>query len=264
VHINGAELYTEVAGAGQPLVFLHAGIAHSDMWDAQFSTFAEHFRVLRYDMRGFGRSSLPAEAYAHVDDLAAILDALNMDRVHIIGASQGGRVALEFALKYPHRVRSMVLAATAVRGYDFSDIVTNYATQSDAAYEAGDIELAVELDLRMWVDGPKRSPDRVAPELRERVREMARTAYPVPMIDATERPLTPPMIDRLWEIKAPSLVLVGEYEVPDFINIAGLVAFGLDTAEKQMIKGAAHMLTMEQAQAFNALALPFLQRHAQD
>jgi pimeloyl-ACP methyl ester carboxylesterase len=256
--VNGAQLYYELAGAGHPLVFLHAGIANCQMWDASFPAFAEHYRVLRYDMRGYGRSPLPPGAYSHSNDLRALLDTLTIDRAHLVGCSQGGRVALEFALEHPDRVSALVLSGTGLRGYDYSDVITQYAEANDGAYEAGDLDLATELDMRMWVDGPKRRAEKVDPVFRERARAMARDVYKTPPDIATERPFAPPTVNRLWQIKARALVLVGEYDVPDMINIAGLVAFALDQAEKALIPGAGHLLPMELPDEFNRRALAFL------
>lgn len=262
ISINDARLYVEQAGSGQPVVLLHAGIADSRMWDAQFDAFSADFRVVRYDMRGFGQSTMPPGEYAHVDDLATLLHHLNIARPLLIGASQGGRVALEFALKHPERAAALVLSAPGLRGYDYSDMVAQYAEANDAAAEAGDIDRAVELDMRMWVDGPRRRVENVDPAFRERAYRLARHVYQTNNLDSQERRLTFSMVDHLSRIATPALVLVGEYEVPDFINIAGMVAFTLENARKVMIPGAAHLLPMELPDTFNQHVLAFLKEVA--
>ncbi len=257
-YINGAEIHYDEAGTGPAVVFLHAGISDRRLWDAQMPVFARDWRALRYDLRGFGQSTMPPGDYSHIDDLRALLDHWGVERAHLIGVSSGGRVALEFALEQPARVSSLVLCAPSLRGYDYSEQIGRYAEANDAAAAAGDIARAVALDTQMWIDGPKRRPETVDPAFRARAQALAADVYRHAQEPGAERPLQPPALDRLWQIAAPALVLVGEYETPDFINIAGMVAFALARAEKAMIPGAAHLLPMEQPDAFNARALAFL------
>jgi len=258
ISLNDGQLHYEEAGSGQPVVLLHAGIADSRMWDAQFDVFAAHYRVVRYDMRGFGRSTTPTMPYAHVSDLVALLDHLGIERPILIGASQGGRVALEFALLHPERTAALVLSAPGLRGYDYSDAVAHYAEANDAAWEAGDIALATDLDMRMWVDGPRRRVEAVDPAFRERARLLVEHVYHTASVDVPEQPPELSLVDRLSSIQAPGLILVGEYDVPDFVNIAGMVAFALENADKVMIAGAAHLLPMELPDEFNRHVLAFL------
>jgi pimeloyl-ACP methyl ester carboxylesterase len=256
--VNGVRLYYEMAGEGEWVVLLHAGIAHSGMWDENFAALAERFHVVRYDRRGYGRSLMPVGDYAHVDDLAGLLDHLGIASAHFIGCSDGGRVLLEFALTHPSRVRSLILSGSGLRGYEFSDVVMTYAEDNDNAFMAGDIALATEQDMRMWVIGPKRRTEMLEGAFLEKAREMAADVYKTPPTLGDERPLTPPALNRLWQIKAPALVLVGAYDVPDFINISGMIAFALDNATKALIPDAGHLLPMERPQVFNERALAFL------
>src|SRR6266540_3962879 len=93
--VNGTRLFYEVAGSGHPLVLIHGHILDRRMWDDQFAVFARRFRVLRYDMRGYGRSALPmGEPYHAVDDLKALLDYLGIARTYVLGLSKGGIVAI--------------------------------------------------------------------------------------------------------------------------------------------------------------------------
>ena len=99
------------------MVFLHPGLWDSRVWDEQFGVFSRTYRVLRYDLRGYGRSSRPepGKPYSHVADLAAVMDAAGVDRAAMIGNSMGGRVAIDFALTYPGRVAALILAAPRTR-----------------------------------------------------------------------------------------------------------------------------------------------------
>src|SRR5687767_3862126 len=88
--INGATLYYEVAGAGPPLIMLHGHLLDSGQWDDQFAAFAQRYRVIRYDARGFGRSSQPPAPFAHYEDLRGLMDALAVEHAYLMGCSGGG------------------------------------------------------------------------------------------------------------------------------------------------------------------------------
>lgn len=257
--VNGAELYYEIAGRGQPLLLIHAGVADSRMWDDQFGDFAGHYRVIRYDLRGFGRTLMPGGVYAGYEDAAGLLDFLGVTRAHVVGISFGGRVALDFALAYPERVMALVLGAPSVGGQRPPAEVLRFAEAEDAALEQGDLEAATELNLRMWVDGPYRTPDQVDAAVRQRVGEMQRHAFTIPEPeDAEERPLAPPAIERLAEVRAPTLVLVGDQDIPDKVMVAERLAAEIPGARKAVIPGVAHMVSMEKPAVFGQLVLDFL------
>src|SRR5689334_19941744 len=107
--VNHTRLYYEVAGSGPPLVLIHGFDLDTRMWDDQFEVFAQHYRVVRYDVRGFGKSARPTEPYAHEEDLKALLDYLGIAQAHIVGMSMGGGIAIDFTLTYPEMTRTLIL-----------------------------------------------------------------------------------------------------------------------------------------------------------
>lgn len=263
--VNGAKLYYEVMGEGQPLVMIHAGIADRRMWDDQVNLFAQHYRVIRYDVRGFGYSRTSQSAsntpktYADHQDLYELLDFLNVDQALLLGVSNGGRVALDFTLVYPQRVRALVLVAPGLGGYEYSDEATEQKdAASDAALARGDITQAIELTLELWVDGPHRTAGQVNPAVRQRVREMMVELCQQPEDRGERQELEPPAISRLAEIRVSTLVLVGDQDVPDMLLIADLVAAGIREARKVVMLGVAHLPNMENPQEFNQYVLDFL------
>lgn len=116
--INGARIHYEVAGEGEPLVLVHAGIADSRMWDDQIGAFAGGYRAIRYDMRGFGQTEMVEGPFSHHEDLRGLLDSLGVGRTHTVGCSMGGGVVLDFALEYPERVGNLILVGSAVGGFN--------------------------------------------------------------------------------------------------------------------------------------------------
>jgi pimeloyl-ACP methyl ester carboxylesterase len=159
---QGAPLYYEVAGTGQPLLLIHAGVADSRMWDDQFQTFAQQYRVVRYDLRGFGKSTVPSGKFANHEDVTALFEYLGIKQAHLIGISFGGLIALDFTLAHPEKVTSLVLGAPDVSGRESSSAdVSRFAVEEEALLERGDLAGATELNLRMWLDVPRRTLDQV-------------------------------------------------------------------------------------------------------
>ena len=136
---NGARIYYEVDGAGDPVLLIHAGVANLRMWDDQVAALRDSYRVIRYDTRGYGRTETDAVEFSNRADIAALLDHLGEASAHIVGLSRGGMIALDFAVEYPERVRSLVVAAGGIGGYespDESDAST--FAQAEAWWEAKD------------------------------------------------------------------------------------------------------------------------------
>ncbi len=257
--VNGTRLHYQATGAGRPLVLIHAGIAHLGMWDDQVDAFSHYFQVIRYDVRGWGQSPSPAGSFAHYDDLHGLLEYLDIEQAAILGISNGGKIAIDFALAYPQMVSGLVLVAPALGGYEFSDAATN---QKDAAieeaYERGDITTCVELEAQLWVDGLHRSPDQVDPGVRARMLDMIRYTYHLPDGEGDQQQLNSPAIDRLNEIKVPTQIIVGDMDVPDMLTIADLLAVNITGAIKVVMPGVAHLSCLEKPDAFNRIVLDFL------
>lgn len=259
VDIGDATLMYDEAGIGdEAVVFLHAGIADRRMWDGPFEALAEAYRVLRYDLRGFGQTRTQPVDYRHYEDLRKLLEALEIRRAHLVGASLGGATALNFALRYPTRVRRLVLIAPGVYGHRFTDDATIAKWGPiDQAMRDGDTDLAAELETRLWVDGVGRGPDAIDGRLRERIRAMMIASYAAEP-PGDEVPPDPLPATRLDELHAETLLLVGEHDVPDMHRISAAVADAAARAGLEVVPGTAHMLSMERPDWFTARVRRFL------
>ena len=259
------ELHHEIAGAGQGVVLIHEGIADSRMWDVQWPDYTERFRVLRYDMRGFGETPLPPEHFSHGQDLLDLLDRLEMERAALVGVSMGARVALEVALAQPQRITALVLVGAAMPAGEWSSAVQEYGGEEMRLLEAGDADGAAELTVRFWVDGVGRTADDVDPTIRRRVFEMQRRAYEhwKEVGDAAEeRELVEDAGGRASELGVPVLMVVGDHDQPECIDTAERLAREIPGARLERIADTAHVPSMERPAAFDALVVPFLEQHA--
>ncbi|MDX6547398.1 MAG: hypothetical protein QOG33_948 [Gaiellales bacterium] len=255
-------LYHELKGEGAPLVLVHAGICDSRMWDPQWQTFAvAGHRLLRYDMRGFGRSPIPPEPFSHAGDLAALLDSQAITGATLVAVSMGGRVALELSVARPDLVSRLVLSGPALPNHTWSQAVRDYGAAEEVAIEAGDLDAASELNVRFWVVGAGRIPDQVDPHVRSAVHEMQRRALELQIEAgeaAEELPLAEDVGERLGEIEVPTLVIVGEHDQADMHAIADLIVAAVPGARRERIAAAAHLPSMERPAEFDGLVLGFL------
>jgi pimeloyl-ACP methyl ester carboxylesterase len=261
--LNGTRIYYEVIGDGQPLIFLHSGLTNSQMWDAQWEVMAQHHRVIRYDLRGFGWSRMPPGPFSPREDLYQLLRFLGIEQASLVGASMGGQLAIDFALEHPEMVAALILVGAGVSGEKPSAFLQERWQEIDAVTARGDLAQAVELELRIWVDGPRRSAARVEPTMREHVRQMNthNVTRAAEQDQSPPQPLEPPALSRLGEIDAPTLVVVGDLDVPDTLASADLLARDIRGAQKAVMPGAAHLPSMEQPEQFNRLVLEFLRSH---
>lgn len=260
MEVDGGRIYTEVAGDGPPLLLGHAGIVDLRMWDGVWEPLAERRRVVRYDMRGWGRSSTPTGPWSPRDDIAAVLDHHGVDRAAVCSISYGGRTVLDFALERPERVSALVLVACGAAGRPPpAPEVSAPMEEADAVGEAGDVDRAVDLEIGIWVDGPTRGPDEVEASVRERVREMNLIAWRQALAAEGEPiPLEPVAYGRLGEISVPTLVVAGGLDVPWINEGCEQLAEGIPGARLEVVPDAAHMVPMERPDAFVRLLERFL------
>ena len=258
--VNGTKLYYEIAGSGDPLVLIHGWSFDTRCWDDQFSDFSRSYRVLRYDLRGFGKSSLPKPGitYSHTEDLAALLDFLRIERVHILGHSFGGKIAIDFALNHPERTISLILADAGmdVIGITPSDEIVRWIGDTWKAGRESGIDKAKEI----WINGSPFAPAMKNPKSAKKVRQMIddysgwQWGNDDPYVGI---PPFPP--ERLSEIKVPTLILVGELDPPDYHLMADIQKKYILGAKKMMISGAGHALNIECPEEFNRIVLRFLE-----
>ena len=259
--VGGAKFYYEVAGAGRPLVLVHAGITDRRMWDDQFHVFARYYRVIRYQRRGSAATGAPAGAYSQHQDLYHLLESLGIERAFFVGCSQGGKTAIDFTLEHPEKTGALILVASALSGFTFAGQMPRQWQELELADAAGDTERVNELEMQIWVDGPHRAPEQVGLGVRERVREMNYIALTKSVSLGAERQLEPTAADRLGEIQAPTQIIVGDLDTPQTLATADFLAERIRGSRKVVMSGTAHLPNMERPEEFNRHVLTFLSGH---
>jgi 3-oxoadipate enol-lactonase len=253
--VNNTRLYFERAGAGPVVVLLHGGNLDSRMWDDQFVPLSRSFTVVRHDIRPYGRSAPSEKGFSSVEDLRALLDHLQITRASLVGLSLGGRIAVDFTLAYPDRVDKLVLMGPGLTGYRFKVEDDQHMKRAIGRAVAGDPKGAMEL----WLEHPMMKPAMSKPALADRIRSIAMDNLTIwQRLGVGERVSNPPAMQRLSEIRKPTLLIVGEKDVPDIQAIVKLLAAGIVGSRTEVIPDAGHMPNMEAPERVNQLLAAFL------
>ncbi|MEU6770748.1 alpha/beta fold hydrolase [Streptomyces sp. NPDC046759] len=248
----------DVAGDGPPVVLVHAGVADHRMWDDVVPSLAARHTVIRYDLRGFGESAAPTGPYGDADDLRRLLDHLGHERARLVGASWGGRVALDLALTAPDRLHSLALLAPPWPGYDWSAEMIAYDEAETAALAAGDLDAAVRVNLDMWLRGPAREWEDVAAGLADRLRGPMRAS--LVNQDVVAEHSQGPATGDLAAVRVPTLVGIGNLDVPDFQDIGRRYAAAIPGACLAEFPAAGHLIAVDAPTDLVSVLLPFLER----
>jgi pimeloyl-ACP methyl ester carboxylesterase len=240
-----------VAGAGDAVVLVHAFSVDLRLWDQQAAALEERFTVVRYDQRGHGASVAPMEPHASHEDLRDLLDELQIERASLVGLSAGSEIAVNFAIAYPERVTRLVLASPGLGGYPIPPLT--WAQPVFAAAGRGDAEAAAKL----WADTPIMAiHDNAA--ARDTVTALVMSNTRLWTLQRADRPLVPPAAGRLAEVRCPTLVLVGDRDLPHILEIAAALDRGIARSEVVTIPGAGHILNLDAPEAFDAALGSFL------
>jgi pimeloyl-ACP methyl ester carboxylesterase len=260
VETNGARIYYEADGSGHPLVLVHAGIANLRMWDEQVPIFARHYRVIRYDTRGWGRTETEQVEFSNRADLAAVLDHLGEQSAFLLGLSRGGSIVLDFALDYPERTNALIVAAGGVGGFETEESPEEEAIWQEAERheQAHDWAWLADFETRFWVDGASQPAGRADPAIRARVHDWILTTYEAEKNEGKPQRMDPPAAGRLADLRAPTLVMVGDLDERSTQLSCRHLAEAVPGARLELFRGAAHMLNLEQPEHFNRLVLDFL------
>lgn len=248
MNYNNGNLYYELTGLGDPIIFIHGFSLDHTMWYPQIEFFRRNYQVIAYDVRGFGRSSVPERPYDHAADLHALLDYLGIKQTHIVGLSMGGRIAVNFALAYPKMIKKLVLMDTALDGYP-SEVDWNVRAKEEG----------IENAKKNWLDHELFSAAQKQPEVVTVLRSMIESYSGWHWLHSDlQEPANTHARDRLSQIDVPTLILVGENDLSYFHSIANVLAAGIPGAQKTIVPDTGHMVNMEASDTVNNLLSEFI------
>lgn len=253
--VNGTRLWYEASGKGPAVVLVHGGLVNSRLWDAQMKPLSKRFRVVRYDIRGYGRSQAPTGEYQMLEDLRALLDHLKIDKATLVGLSLGGIIAADFALEHPARVERLVLVGAGLRGDK-----QPRDERTARAYQIGAREGA-EKYFEAFTESDLLAGIRNRPKARALMHTMMVDNFKAIEYLAKGWPQSPepPTAERLAQIKTPTLVVIGSLDGKNLQNIADTLASQIPNARKIVIDGASHHPPVETPADFNRVLLEYLE-----
>jgi len=232
IAVDGGDVWADDSGGdGPPLVLLHPGVGDSRIWEPVLPALTASYRVIRYDAPGFGRSPAPRAKFSLLADLITVLDRYRLDRVAIVGCSQGGGSALGLALRQPARVSALVLLCPGVPGFPWPEEPDELDAEYERALEAGDVDALAGLLQRIWAAaGP-------TPAVMEQLRSAARAAISSGDMEQQD----PPVFDRLGEISVPTSLLVGDADYPPLLEANRQAAARIPGCELTVVPGMDHL-----------------------
>jgi len=257
----GVRLYVEETGTGPALILIHGLTLDRRMWADQIAPFAAGHRVLACDVRGFGLSdpALPSQPYTHAADLKAVLDYFGIKRATLLGLSMGGWPAVDFALAYPEATAALILVDSTLYGYEFEP---GYGGRLQSLFDTWPRDPSAARVA--WLADPlfagSHGNSATVARLTEMVEECNAFQLTQPYADPHIQPAVP-VIDRLGEITAPTLVMVGRADIPDFHRISRILHEGIPGSRYLILENAGHMCNMDNPTAFNAAVLSFQSDH---
>ncbi|HEU5417548.1 MAG TPA: alpha/beta hydrolase [Streptosporangiaceae bacterium] len=277
ITIGSGELAYDEAGSGPAVVLVHAGLADRRMWEPQFAVLAQHYRVFRFDWRGFGESGDAAGPVSRHEDLLGLLDALGLESAALVGCSYGGAHALDAALAAPGRVTALALVCSAISGYEIwtpqmaalaaekgssgipAGRLAAYRDHTAASVDPADVAAMAAANVRLMVVGPYREPGVLDPAVHEQALEMCRGVFRRQWAgpDVTEVEPDRPALGRLAELALPALVVNGTHDLPAVQDMAGVLAAGIPGARRLDLP-AGHLPSLETPDALTGALLEFL------
>jgi pimeloyl-ACP methyl ester carboxylesterase len=260
VDVEGGRVYYEAEGDGPPVLLIHGGLGTLRMWDEQVPRFAERHRVIRYDTRGFGRTETDDVEFANRDDAIAVLDDLGVGSAAVVGQSRGAMIALDLALDRSERFVALVSVAGGIGGYE-PELADGTSPppwdELERLWEQKEWAALAELETQVWVDGWGQPRERVDPEVRRQVSGWILAGYEAGKAEGRPVPMTPPAVERLDDLRVPTLVLVGAADEPGAVG-AGRKLGSAPNAQLVEFENVAHMIQLEQPERFAEVVLEFL------
>jgi len=253
VMVDGGKLFYEVAGKGRNIVLLHDGMVNREIWDEQFPLLSRTFRVVRYDRRGYGKSSDPQAKFSNIEDLNQVFIQLKIDKAVIFGMSSGGRLAIDFTLTHPDKVTGLVLVGAVVSGFGY----TSHMDTRGGHFDPRKITDPVKVSEYFVMDDPYEI-------YKENTSAKEKVMKLLPSFARENRVPTQPAakvaVRSLSEIKVPALILVGEYDIPDVHAHAGVINAGIANSRREIIPRSGHLIPIEQPALFNEAVGAFLSK----
>jgi len=253
LNVEAGKIYYQECGTGpEAVIFIHDGIAHSAVWDDVWGTFCKRFHTIRYDRRGYGRTPAATTWYTETEDLATLLQSRKVRHAILVGSSHGGELSIDFTLQYPALVRQLVLVGAVVSGLPYTDHFLNRGMSNSQPFEKNDVAGGLAnwaKDKYLLARGHDAAKKRLLDLLVANPQDMTHADY--------ARPIQP-ALQRLKEIRVPTLILAGDADIPDVHAHAGAIETGIPGSKRVVITDAGHLMYLEKPEEFSRVVITFI------
>jgi pimeloyl-ACP methyl ester carboxylesterase len=261
VQLDDGQLFYSVTGEGEPLVLLHGNFNDHQIWQRQVNYLSQYYKVIAYDLRGYGQSSTPKSPFSNVEDLKTLINELQLDKVTLLGSSSGGATSVDFTLTYPNQVQSLILVTPSINGNYYPISMTwqgirNYLQTSIRGRTAA-IESFIEHSYWQYFF-PSHEKAEARSIVLNNVRNENNFCRFAPKLST---PVTPYAMGRLQEINVPTLILSSDEDHPYNIRTARSLCQNIEQAEDHCFIGCRHLPFVEEPEQFNAIVHNFIQQH---
>ena len=246
-----SRLYCEIAGSGTPFLMIHAGITDSRQWDHEFSYFSQRYQVIRYDLRGYGKSKWVEGPFSHLEDLTTLVKNQDIQPPFILmGCSMGGMLALDYAIKNPQKTQALILLGPGLCGLELDVAEPEEFSAAKKAFEEGDLNLLAEIETQIWFDSVDQDPEHVDCSMRALLYEMQHSLEDreLDRKGISQREEEESILDCLDKVDFPVLVVIGSYDLSYMHAAADYLTDQIRSARKEVIEGAAHLPNLDQPQ----------------
>ena len=263
MEVPGGQLYYEEAGSGEAVLLVHGNTGDRRHWDLQFEGLARTHRVIRYDLRGFGASTVPAEGvrFTNHGDAATLLDGLGIRRAHVAGWSLGSAIAIDFAMAFPERTLSLMVVGPWIMGYDSPGAQEMFQGMGQVAMAMAEEGSKAAVEALMNSAFMTRTIQK--PAAGDRFRAIAEDYSFWGFVNpSSQMVLDPPALGRTHEIRAPTLIVAGEFDVPACMEIGEFMDETIPDSRMVVMPGTGHLMLMEQPEVFSEILIGFLDQHS--
>ncbi|CAE6959346.1 Carboxylesterase YbfK [Paraburkholderia domus] len=235
-----------------PVIFLHGFTFDASSWDPQFAALDDAYLRIRYDLRGFGRSSDPIGKHDHGADLLSILRSCDVESAHLVGLSLGADVALSFALSHPEHVRGLLLASPGLPGFEWRN-----ERPPDGAKRVARLH-GIEAGKAFWLNHPVFASARERPDVAKALLGMVNRYRGWHWSEGAQACMPGSNAPRLPEVRCPTLIINGMRDVTENLEIGTALSKGIESARRLTFGGTGHLVNMEAPERFNQAMLRFL------
>jgi 3-oxoadipate enol-lactonase len=237
IDVDGGQVWAEDVNSesANTLILLHPGVGDSRIWDPLMPRLVPHYRIIRYDVRGYGQSPPATREFTLLGDLMTVLDNRGINHATFVGCSQGGATAIQFALARPGQTDALVLVSPGLAGYQWPRD-PELSAEFESLGAAGDEEGMVRLSMRIWAAGTAADDDATA--------EQSRSGVRAAMANGEFEEQGPPSAGRLGEITAPTVLLIGDRDHPPLIECDNAIVAGIPGCQKIEVPGGDHYLPL--------------------